>query len=80
MIVRGMYTGVQQQTATTIVYLGEAPFTGSGGLSLSALTTPDPDLLDIERIEVLKGPQGTLYGDTSLGRLVRIIPRRAAPT
>ena len=39
---------------------------------------PDPDLrlLDIERIEVLKGPQGPLYGTGSLGGVYHIVPRR----
>jgi iron complex outermembrane recepter protein len=34
----------------------------------------DPDLLDTQRIEVLKGPQGTLYGASAMGGLVKVVP------
>jgi iron complex outermembrane recepter protein len=55
--------GVKEEVGA---YLDEAP------ISLS-LFTPDMDLFDISRVEVLRGPQGTLYGAGSLGGTVRYI-------
>ncbi len=39
---------------------------------------PDPDLrlLDVEQVEILKGPQGPLYGTGALGGVFHIVPRR----
>ncbi|WP_158513896.1 TonB-dependent receptor [Ramlibacter tataouinensis] len=74
-IMRGLYTGPQQLTNTSATYVGDSPFSASGSLSVGALLTPDPDLVDVARIEVLKGPQGTLWGASSLGGMIRIIPR-----
>lgn len=48
---------------TTGVYLDEVPLPSS----------VDPRVADIERIEVLRGPQGTLYGARSMGGTVRLI-------
>ncbi|MCY4379161.1 MAG: Plug domain-containing protein, partial [Candidatus Dadabacteria bacterium] len=55
--------GVKEQVG---VYLDETP------ISLS-LFTPDIDLFDLNRVETLRGPQGTLFGSGSIGGTVRYI-------
>jgi iron complex outermembrane recepter protein len=75
-IIRGLNSGPQQTTSTSGFYLDDVPFTASGSLSLGSFVIPDVDLADIQSVEVLKGPQGTLYGASSLGGLVRIQTKR----
>ena len=57
-------------TNTTGFYIDDTPIT----------ETIDPRILDLERIEVLRGPSGTLYGARSLGGTIRQITRRPDPT
>jgi iron complex outermembrane receptor protein len=79
-ILRGMNSGPQQLTNTTAYYIDDTPFTATGFVSSGALVTPEPELGEVERIEVLKGPQGTLYGASSLGGLVRIVTKKPDST
>lgn len=58
------------QNSTTSVYLDQLPVTST------IQKTPDYRFVDLERIEVLKGPQGTLYGQSSLGGVVRYIANK----
>jgi iron complex outermembrane recepter protein len=56
-------------SATVGVYFDEIPVTAVG-------QQVDPRLVDIERIEVLRGPQGTYFGEDSLGGTIRIITKK----
>jgi iron complex outermembrane recepter protein len=75
-IIRGLNSGSSQLTSTSAFYVDETPFTASAFGFVSSLVTPDVDLTDVDRIEVLKGPQGTLYGAGSLGGLIRIVSKK----
>jgi outer membrane receptor protein involved in Fe transport len=48
--------------------------------SLTLNRTPDPRMVDIERIEALSGPQGTLYGASSQSGLLRVITNKPDPS
>lgn len=70
-VLRGINTGGSSPTVS--VYVDDVPYGASTGQSNGAVLAGDFDSLDIERIEVLKGPQGTLYGANSLGGLVKFV-------
>lgn len=78
--IRGLTTGTLQQSATTVYYMDEVPFTASSANGGGAFIAPDPELTDIDRIEVLKGPQGTLYGASSLGGVIRLVSKKPDAT
>jgi iron complex outermembrane recepter protein len=68
--IRGI-ASVGGNAPTTGLYVDETPILPSGGDGATA--SIDPDLYDLARVEVLRGPQGTLYGASSMGGTVRFI-------
>jgi outer membrane receptor protein involved in Fe transport len=68
---RGM-TSSGGNSATVGFYLDDIPLTGPAGAQNGHVVI-DPSLYDLDRIEVLRGPQGTLFGSGSMGGTVRLI-------
>lgn len=72
-VIRGISADPQENVQTTGTYINETPLTGLGDFGVSS---PELKLIDVERIEILRGPQGTLYGASSVGGTVRVITRQ----
>lgn len=76
-VIRGLETSPAGQNfatgPTVATYFGETPTTNSAGITGGA--NVDLKLVDIDRVEVLRGPQGTAFGNASLGGAVRVIPK-----
>ncbi len=62
--IRGIDSGVDGNP-TTAFYIDDAH-----------IEAVDPKLFDVNRIEVLRGPQGTLYGANSMGGVVRVVTNK----
>jgi len=71
LVLRGINTG--SVASTVAVYLDETTFGSSSGLVNGAILAGDFDTFDIARIEVLRGPQGTLYGANALGGILKFV-------
>lgn len=72
-IIRNIATSIDEAGgATTATYLDDFPISNSD-------MAPAIQLVDINRVEVLRGPQGTLFGRSAMGGVVRYIPNKPDP-
>jgi iron complex outermembrane receptor protein len=70
--IRGINTG--NATAPSVaITIDDVPFGSSGWAGNTRIPNLDP--AEIQRVEVLRGPQGTLYGASSLGGLIKYVTR-----
>ena len=65
------FRGLNKSTFTSnnpvVIYIDGVPYSNSKGF--------DASLLNVERIEVLRGPQGTLYGKDAIGAVINVVTR-----
>ena len=74
---RGM-TSAGGNSSTVGFYLDDTPLSAPAAAQNGKVVI-DPDLYDLNRVEVLRGPQGTLYGSGSMGGTIRLIPNAPDP-
>ena len=69
--IRGITTGAFSNPTVGIT-VDDVPY-GASTLQGGGIYAPDIDPSDLARVEVLRGPQGTLYGATSMGGLLKFV-------
>jgi iron complex outermembrane recepter protein len=73
-IMRGITTGFGYAIpATTSTYIDDVPYGSSTAAAYGSVATLDLDPGSLQRVEILRGPQGTLYGASSLGGLIKYV-------
>jgi iron complex outermembrane recepter protein len=74
-VIRGISTGDVGQPPLVGTYVDDVPIGSSTGFTRGSQFAVDLLPYDLDRIEVLKGPQGTLYGASTMGGLVKYVLR-----
>ncbi|QNN57554.1 TonB-dependent receptor [Diaphorobacter ruginosibacter] len=77
---RGLTTGPSQTVATVGVYVDDVATGLSSSAALGGFTPLDMGLLDLNHIEVLRGPQGTLYGAGAMGGVLKYVTNQPDTT
>jgi iron complex outermembrane recepter protein len=73
-VIRGITTGTGDTPAVG-TYIDEIPIGSSTALARGDVLLPDLDPSDLQQVEVLKGPQGTLYGANNMGGLLKYVTK-----
>jgi outer membrane receptor protein involved in Fe transport len=74
---RGL-TSTGGESPTVGFYLDDAVLTPAA-MAQNGKTVIDPSLFDLNRVEVLRGPQGTLYGAGSMGGTIKLVTNQPDP-
>ena len=74
---RGL-TSTGGESPTVGFYLDDAVLTPAA-MAQNGKTVIDPSLFDLSRVEVLRGPQGTLYGAGSMGGTIKLVTNQPDP-
>jgi outer membrane receptor protein involved in Fe transport len=69
---RGVTTGTDVGP-TVGIYVDDVPYGSNTFFGQGGQLTLDPTLFDLDRVEVLRGPQGTLYGASSMGGVLKYV-------
>ena len=71
--VRGISSGGANNNPSVGITVDDVPIGSSSNLSNAAFFIPDLDPSNLQSIELLRGPQGTLYGASSIGGLLKYV-------
>jgi iron complex outermembrane recepter protein len=69
--IRGIFSG--GNAPTTQFYIDETPVAVRKLNGAGPYDSPHPEIFDLDRVEVLRGPQGTLFGSSAMGGAIRYI-------
>ncbi len=70
-VLRGINSGGSGATVGTVI--DDVPINAASAQNNGSLVSPNPDTYDLQRVEVLRGPQSSLYGATAEGGLVKYV-------